>query len=250
RDARTRGRARAACDATARVRSMPRSSRWVERAGSRLSPRIERARRPEVARDVITAAPPGCQEYRERLGGLQQLVRGLLSRTAALGTRPCPRASPRGHGALGHHPVLDLLPRPVEHAVVVGRGQHDLALGVVRRPRAGTLVIAELPGQPGFALAQLLVRALGLASLVRRARHQLAEIELLDHAVEPAVLPVLLELDHAEVVPLAPRAVLAVGVVVAFDDDLAAWRELLIDALHLAVDERLLGRDPVVRVIR
>src|SRR6185295_16893657 len=134
-------------------------------------------------------------------------IRELAYLAGLVGLRPCPGATPARHPALEHDAADPLAPRTVEHAVLVGRGQRDVALEVVLGPRAGLAIVGELPGQRGLAIAILDIVAGDLAVLVDRLGRHLAVDVLAQGAVELAALPALLERRHPVGGPLLPRAV-------------------------------------------
>src|SRR5678815_3671804 len=120
--------------------------------------------------------------------------------------RPRPGATALRQRALDHDAIDELPPVAIERAVLVGRGQRDAAFAVVLGPHAGPLVVDELAGHRGLAGAVLGVRPGRLALLVgRRGRDRAVDI-LLDHTVEPAALPRLLEGRHPVGRELLPRA--------------------------------------------
>src|SRR5262249_47034407 len=157
---------------------------------------------------------------------------------------------PGFHLALGRHPADDRLPRALEHAVLVRRGRHHRAVDVVLGPRAGLAIRRELPGHRWLAVAELGVRAFGLAVLVGRLHRQLPVDVLLGHAFDPAALVARLERELPGLGVLLPRAVAPIAGHVAIDDELSALRELLVRAVGRALVDVLLARDLSVAVER
>src|SRR5690349_3939265 len=146
--------------------------------------------------------------------------------TGLVGLRPRPGAAALRERALQHDAADQLPPRAVEHAILVGRGQRDVALPVVLGPHAGLAVVRELTGDRGLAVAVLGVLAAGLAVLVARLGRELAVDVLAHDAVELAALPGLLQRRHTVGGPLLPRAVAEVIAIVSLDHDLAAVGQL------------------------
>src|ERR1051325_2533227 len=182
--------------------------------------------------------------HRQRRQALR--IRELPYLAGLVSLRPCPGATPLRHHAFEHDAADQLSPATVERAVLVGRRQEDVALGVVLGPHAGLLVVGELPGHGGLAIAVLDVAAGDLAVLVDRLGRDLAVDELAQRAVELAALPALVERRHAVGGPLLPRAVAQVVAVMALDDDLALARQLLVQPVGGALVHVLARRHLLV----